>query len=183
MQQQLLAALHALYHHDDRKVKDDADKWLEGWQQSVEAWSVADQVLHDPSSSMEAQYFCAQTLKQKVIHTCSLMDLKDDWNDMLTEGGVQCSSHNKIGMMIYSDLCRPHEEFIPDQSTVLTCPPNYTPLLQDLLESMHPPSHTLFIPTLSCTSLNLPSSPTPHRSRGTLRISPTQLWKALGKAF
>ena len=65
-QQQLLAALHALYHHEDSKVKDDADRWLEQWQQSVEAWSVADAVLHDPACSMESQYFCAQTLRTKV---------------------------------------------------------------------------------------------------------------------
>ncbi|KXZ44767.1 hypothetical protein GPECTOR_62g882 [Gonium pectorale] len=63
---QLLAALNALYHHEDPKVKDEADRWLEQWQQSVEAWSVADGVLHDANSSMEAQYFCAQTLRTKV---------------------------------------------------------------------------------------------------------------------
>ena len=65
-QGQLLAALHALYHNDDQAVKDEADRWLENWQQSVEAWSVADTVLHDSASSMEAQYFCALTLRTKV---------------------------------------------------------------------------------------------------------------------
>lgn len=63
---QLLNALNALYHHNDPKVKDEADRWLEQWQQSVEAWSVADGVLHDPNSNLEAQYFCAQTLRTKV---------------------------------------------------------------------------------------------------------------------
>ncbi|KAG1678979.1 hypothetical protein FOA52_013042 [Chlamydomonas sp. UWO 241] len=62
----LLSALSALYHHDDPKVKDEADRWLETWQQSTEAWSVADGVLHDAGSSLEAQYFCAQTLRTKV---------------------------------------------------------------------------------------------------------------------
>ena len=65
-QQQLLAALHALYHHEDPTVKDQANKWLEQWQQTTEAWSVSDAVLHDPASNMEAQYFCAQTLRTKV---------------------------------------------------------------------------------------------------------------------
>jgi transportin-3 len=64
---QLQAALHALYHNTDRAVKADADKWLEQWQQSPEAWSVADTILHDPTSNMEALYFCAQTLRTKVI--------------------------------------------------------------------------------------------------------------------
>lgn len=66
MAAQLLEALNALYHHPDPKVKDEADRFLEQWQQQVEAWSVADAVLHDPSQSMEAHYFCAQTLRTKV---------------------------------------------------------------------------------------------------------------------
>uniref|UniRef100_A0A7S0WIF6 Importin N-terminal domain-containing protein n=1 Tax=Chlamydomonas leiostraca TaxID=1034604 RepID=A0A7S0WIF6_9CHLO len=64
--QQLMAALHALYHNEDPAVKEQANKWLEGWQGTVEAWSVSDAVLHDPGSNMEAQYFCAQTLRTKV---------------------------------------------------------------------------------------------------------------------
>jgi hypothetical protein len=63
---QLLEALQALYHHPDPKIKDEADRYLEQWQQTTEAWSVADAVLHDPNSNMEAQYFCAQTLRTKV---------------------------------------------------------------------------------------------------------------------
>ena len=70
MAQQLLAALHALYHREDIQVKAEADKWLEQWQQSVEAWSVADAVLHDAASTMEAQYFCSQTLRTKVNLLC-----------------------------------------------------------------------------------------------------------------
>lgn len=64
--QQLHAALHALFHHEDPAVKDQAGKWLEQWQNTTEAWSVSDAVLHDPGSNMEAQYFCAQTLRTKV---------------------------------------------------------------------------------------------------------------------
>ncbi len=63
--QQLLAALHALYHNEDASVKDQANKWLEQWQTTSDAWTVADRVLHDPGSAMEAQYFCAQTLRTK----------------------------------------------------------------------------------------------------------------------
>jgi transportin-3 len=67
MATELLQALHALYHNSDSSVKDQADRWLENWQQSPQAWSIADQLLHDPSTSMEAQYFCAQTLRTKVL--------------------------------------------------------------------------------------------------------------------
>lgn len=63
--QQLLAAVAALYSHPDQEVKRQASAWLEQWQQSLEAWSVADAVLHDPASPMDAQYFCAQTLRTK----------------------------------------------------------------------------------------------------------------------
>ncbi|GAX77385.1 hypothetical protein CEUSTIGMA_g4831.t1 [Chlamydomonas eustigma] len=66
MAQQLLSALSALYHNQDVKIKDEADRYLEAWQQSPEAWSIADAILHDPSQGMEAQYFCAQTLRTKV---------------------------------------------------------------------------------------------------------------------
>jgi transportin-3 len=62
----LQAALHALYHHEDASVKSQAGKWLESWQQTVEAWSTSDAVLHDPTSNVEAQYFCSQTLRTKV---------------------------------------------------------------------------------------------------------------------
>jgi transportin-3 len=66
MAQQLLSALNALYHNQDIKIKDEADRHLEAWQQSSEAWSIADTILHDPTQSMEALYFCAQTLRTKV---------------------------------------------------------------------------------------------------------------------
>jgi hypothetical protein len=47
-------------------VRSEADRWLERWQSSSEAWTVANAVLHNPSSEPEHTYFCAQTLKTKV---------------------------------------------------------------------------------------------------------------------
>jgi transportin-3 len=58
--------LNALYHQDGTAIKEQASRYLEQWQQSVDAWGISDAVLHDPSSGMEAQYFCAQTLRTKV---------------------------------------------------------------------------------------------------------------------
>lgn len=66
MQATVLNALNALYHHDDRAVKDEADRFLLQFQQSQEAWSIADAILHDASTGMEAQWFAAQTLRVKV---------------------------------------------------------------------------------------------------------------------
>ena len=66
MQQQLIEAIHTLYHHTDPQVKKQTSAQLEAWQQSETAWSLSDSILHDASSSMEAQYFCAQTLRTKV---------------------------------------------------------------------------------------------------------------------
>ncbi|KAK9827594.1 hypothetical protein WJX81_001986 [Elliptochloris bilobata] len=60
------AASHALYHHPDDAVKKQAGAWLEAWQRSLDAWSTSDAVLHDSSSTVEAQYFCAITLRTKV---------------------------------------------------------------------------------------------------------------------
>ena len=65
-QEQLLAAIAALYHDPDPKVKEEANRWLEQWQQTVQAWQTADAVLHDAAASTEALYFAAQTLRTKV---------------------------------------------------------------------------------------------------------------------
>ncbi|KAL3676845.1 hypothetical protein R1sor_026793 [Riccia sorocarpa] len=62
----LLEALQALYHHPDPSVRTAANQWLEQFQQTMEAWQVSDSVLHDPSSSLEALYFCALTIRTKV---------------------------------------------------------------------------------------------------------------------
>ncbi len=64
--QNILQAITALYHHDDRNVKDQANKWLQSWQQTTSAWSTSDVYLHSNSNNMEADYFFAQTLKLKV---------------------------------------------------------------------------------------------------------------------
>ena len=65
--QDLLNALQALHHHPDGSIKKQASVWLEQWQSTAAAWSTSDSLLHDPSSSVEAQYFCAQTLRTKVL--------------------------------------------------------------------------------------------------------------------
>jgi transportin-3 len=62
---QVVAAINALYKSDDSAVRNEADRWLELWQASSEAWSVANAILHDPASGPEFTYFCAQTLKTK----------------------------------------------------------------------------------------------------------------------
>lgn len=66
--QQVLAAINALYTSDDSSTRNEADRWLDNWQASPEAWTVANQILHDPSSGAEYTYFCAQTLKTKVCY-------------------------------------------------------------------------------------------------------------------
>ncbi|GJP44351.1 hypothetical protein CLOM_g3730 [Closterium sp. NIES-68] len=62
----LLRVLEALYQTTDRSTRREASKWLEAFQQSMEAWQISDRLLHDESSSMEVRYFCAQTLRTKV---------------------------------------------------------------------------------------------------------------------
>ncbi|KAF6259150.1 armadillo-type protein [Scenedesmus sp. NREL 46B-D3] len=66
MADQVIAAITALYRSDDAAVRSEADRWLERWQSSSEAWTVANAILHNPSSEPEYTYFCAQTLKTKV---------------------------------------------------------------------------------------------------------------------
>ncbi|KAJ7520942.1 hypothetical protein O6H91_19G031100 [Diphasiastrum complanatum] len=62
----LLEALQALYHHPDPEIRLTANRWLENFQQTVDAWQVSDNLLHDSSCSLEVHYFCAQTLRTKI---------------------------------------------------------------------------------------------------------------------
>uniref|UniRef100_A0A0E0BBQ4 Importin N-terminal domain-containing protein n=1 Tax=Oryza glumipatula TaxID=40148 RepID=A0A0E0BBQ4_9ORYZ len=59
-------ALAALYHHPDDATRTAADRWLQQFQHTLDAWQVADSLLHDESSNMETQIFCSQTLRSKV---------------------------------------------------------------------------------------------------------------------
>jgi len=78
--QDLLSALQALNHNPDGNVKKQASAWLEQWQFSLDAWSVSDGILHDPTSSLEAQYFCAQTFRTKVYIPCVCQGHKQHHN-------------------------------------------------------------------------------------------------------
>uniref|UniRef100_A0A1D2AEU2 Importin N-terminal domain-containing protein n=1 Tax=Auxenochlorella protothecoides TaxID=3075 RepID=A0A1D2AEU2_AUXPR len=66
MADQLLQAVHALYQNPDPSVKEQANAWLDAWQQSPEAWAVSDAVLARPDAGLEARYLCAQTLRTKI---------------------------------------------------------------------------------------------------------------------
>lgn len=58
-------AVTALLQHSDPGSRQRANSWLEQWQQTPEAWTVAVDVLQN-SRSIDAQYFAAQTLRTKV---------------------------------------------------------------------------------------------------------------------
>ncbi|XP_074284647.1 transportin MOS14-like [Silene latifolia] len=66
LQNTVKEALHALYHHPDDAVRMQADSWLQEFQRTLDAWQVADNLLHDPTSNMETLIFCSQTLRSKV---------------------------------------------------------------------------------------------------------------------
>ncbi|CAD5196469.1 transportin MOS14 [Musa acuminata AAA Group] len=59
-------ALNALYHHPDDAVRGRADRWLQDFQRTIDAWQVSDNLLHDANSNMETLIFCSQTLRSKV---------------------------------------------------------------------------------------------------------------------
>nr|XP_010906804.1 transportin MOS14 isoform X1 [Elaeis guineensis] len=66
LQNTVKEALSALYHHPDDTVRARADRWLQDFQHTIDAWQVADNLLHDASSNMETLIFCSQTLRSKV---------------------------------------------------------------------------------------------------------------------
>ncbi|KAG8388644.1 hypothetical protein BUALT_Bualt02G0146800 [Buddleja alternifolia] len=66
LQNTVKEALNALYHHPDDAVRMQADRWLQDFQRIIDAWQVADNLLHDTASNQETLIFCSQTLRSKV---------------------------------------------------------------------------------------------------------------------
>ncbi|KAL8529708.1 hypothetical protein ACS0TY_006957 [Phlomoides rotata] len=66
LQNTVKEALNALYHHPDDAVRMQADRWLQDFQRTIDAWQVADNLLHDTASNIETSIFCSQTLRSKV---------------------------------------------------------------------------------------------------------------------
>lgn len=66
LQNTVKEALNALYHHPDDAVRMQADRWLQDFQRTIDAWQVADNLLHDSTSNLETLIFCSQTLRIKV---------------------------------------------------------------------------------------------------------------------
>ena len=61
----VLQMLHALY----AEGKQEASTWLEQFQHSVEAWTIADQLLQKYSKENVACYFAASTMKMKIFQS------------------------------------------------------------------------------------------------------------------
>ncbi|XP_042428685.1 transportin MOS14-like [Zingiber officinale] len=66
LQNTVKEALTALYHHPDDGIRARADRWLQDFQRTIDAWQVSDNLLHDSSSNIETLVFCSQTLRSKV---------------------------------------------------------------------------------------------------------------------
>ncbi|KAG6754015.1 hypothetical protein POTOM_042023 [Populus tomentosa] len=66
LQNSVKEALNALYHHPDDAFRMEADRWLQNFQRTIDAWQVADNLLHDATSNLETLIFCSQTLRSKV---------------------------------------------------------------------------------------------------------------------
>ncbi|GLT66515.1 hypothetical protein SLA2020_388750 [Shorea laevis] len=82
-------ALNALYHHPDDAVRMQADRWLQDFQRTLDAWQVADNLLHDATSNLETLIFCSQTLRSKVqrdfeeLPSEAFRPLRDSLNTLL----------------------------------------------------------------------------------------------------
>lgn len=114
MAQQVQAAISALYISDDASVRNSADRWLEAWQGSPEAWTVANSILHDPASGAECAYFCAQTLKTKAGVVLKLRP------------GQQCPEAAAASVCRLTQHRSPHRHFAP---ACVVDPPSATTLL------------------------------------------------------
>ena len=66
----LTQALHALYHNPDPAVKEQANRWIQEFQTTPDAWNVTDAALHNAASAFEVQVFCAQVCSIFAIISC-----------------------------------------------------------------------------------------------------------------
>ncbi|XP_035543288.1 transportin MOS14-like isoform X2 [Juglans regia] len=89
LQNTVKEALNALYHHPDDTVRLQADRWLQDFQRTLDAWQVADNLLHDATSNLETLIFCSQTLRSKVqrdfeeLPSEAFRPLRDSLNTLL----------------------------------------------------------------------------------------------------
>ncbi|XP_021292481.1 transportin MOS14 [Herrania umbratica] len=89
LQSTVKEALNALYHHPDDAVRMQADRWLQDFQRTIDAWQVADNLLHDATSNLETLIFCSQTLRSKVqrdfeeLPSEAFRQLRDSLNNLL----------------------------------------------------------------------------------------------------
>ncbi|ESR52953.1 hypothetical protein CICLE_v10018728mg [Citrus x clementina] len=89
LQNTVKEALNALYHHPDDAVRMQADRWLQDFQHTIDAWQVADNLLHDATSNLETLIFCSQTLRSKVqrdveeLPSEAVRGLQDSLNTLL----------------------------------------------------------------------------------------------------
>ncbi|KAK9116972.1 hypothetical protein Sjap_015919 [Stephania japonica] len=89
LQNTVKEALNALYHHPDDSVRTQADRWLQDFQRTIDAWQVADNLLHDTNSNLETLMFCSQTLRSKVqrdfeeLPSEAFRPLRDSLNTLL----------------------------------------------------------------------------------------------------
>ncbi|XP_010663227.1 transportin MOS14 isoform X2 [Vitis vinifera] len=89
LQNTVKEALNALYHHPDDSVRMQADRWLQDFQRTIDAWQVSDNLLHDATSNLETLIFCSQTLRSKVqrdfeeLPSEAFRPLRDSLNTLL----------------------------------------------------------------------------------------------------
>ncbi|KAK9278154.1 hypothetical protein L1049_027713 [Liquidambar formosana] len=89
LQNTVKEALNALYHHPDDAVRMQADRWLQDFQRTIDAWQVSDNLLHDATSNLETLIFCSQTLRSKVqrdfeeLPSEAFRPLRDSLNTLL----------------------------------------------------------------------------------------------------
>ncbi|KAJ3385809.1 Nuclear import receptor [Lobulomyces angularis] len=70
----LLSALQVLNAPNvERKQRKEAEKWLDNFQKTDEAWTVSEKILRE-NSATDAKFFAAQTLRQKVLYDFKRLD-------------------------------------------------------------------------------------------------------------
>ncbi|KAI5710927.1 hypothetical protein M8J75_012534 [Diaphorina citri] len=99
------AVVHTLYLNPNKTEKEKASQWLHQLQKSIYAWKIADEMLlHQNELGLEAVYFSAQTMRQKVQN--AFFELPSESHASLRDSLIEhlCRTNDTSGKNIITQL-------------------------------------------------------------------------------
>jgi len=131
---QVVKAIQALYHSNDRKQQEEANNWLMAFATSAPAWGVSFALL-EPTFSPEVQYFAANILLSKVRSECQSLTPEQRSQLIQTISGRLHQSEQAYSKVVTQRLC-----LVLAVAAVSSGTESTTQLLQQVLSGLASPN-------------------------------------------